>query len=210
MNNVNHPKHYNHGKIEVIEFLEDQFMDRPHEWNAVKYLARAGKKNPAKETEDLKKAIWYIERKIELLNGEQLGSKVRRPNEMNRNVSEPIITKVADKPTTKVTSPANQSELLARFLDPKAHEFGLVLDQAKKDAYKEGHKDGFNVAQEGTGGKFDPKLHVDKSFYGYASIEEIRNLGTPKSHMTILRDKNDWAKKTEITFIRITPIEGGV
>lgn len=74
---VNHPSHYNAGKIEVIEFLEDQFMNRPHEWNAVKYICRAGKKDPAKEVEDLEKAIWYLRRKIVLLKGEET-----RPNDM--------------------------------------------------------------------------------------------------------------------------------
>lgn len=81
--NVNHPAHYNQGKIEVIEFLEDKFMAEPHLWNAVKYLSRAGKKDPAKFVEDCKKAIWYIERRIELHTQE----KPRRPNEMNSPVT---------------------------------------------------------------------------------------------------------------------------
>lgn len=72
---VNHPAHYNQGKIEVIEFLEDQFMDRPHEWNAVKYIARAQHKG--QEVEDLEKAIWYLQRKIAILTGKKL-----RPNQM--------------------------------------------------------------------------------------------------------------------------------
>lgn len=83
MSNVNHPKHYNRGRIEVIEFLEDQFMNRPHEWNAVKYLARSGRKDGGKEIEDLEKAIWYIRRKIELLKAEKEGREVLRPNAMN-------------------------------------------------------------------------------------------------------------------------------
>jgi hypothetical protein len=76
---ISHPSHYQ-GKIEVIEFLEDHFMDRPHEWNAVKYLARSNRKGA--EEQDLRKAIWYIERKLELLKGEP-----RRPNEMNERKS---------------------------------------------------------------------------------------------------------------------------
>lgn len=80
---VNHPKHYNAGKIEVIEYLEDQFMNRPHEWNAVKYLSRADKKG--REIEDLEKAIWYIRRKISLLKGESV-----RPNDMNPKESKPF------------------------------------------------------------------------------------------------------------------------
>jgi hypothetical protein len=58
---VNHPSHYNIGKIEVIDFIEDQKLDF-HSGNAVKYVCRAGKKGD--EIEDLKKAIWYLERKI--------------------------------------------------------------------------------------------------------------------------------------------------
>lgn len=74
---VNHPKHYNSGKIEVIEFLEDQKLDF-HCANAVKYICRAGRKDPTKEVEDLKKAIWYLQRKIEVLSPDP-----RRPNDMN-------------------------------------------------------------------------------------------------------------------------------
>lgn len=64
--NVNHPSHYTSGKIEVIDFIEDQKLDM-HTGNAVKYIARAGKKDPSKEVEDLEKAIWYLRRKIQVL-----------------------------------------------------------------------------------------------------------------------------------------------
>lgn len=63
---VNHPSHYTDGKIEVIDFIEDKKLDF-HLGNAVKYISRAGKKNPEKTIEDLQKAIWYINRKIETL-----------------------------------------------------------------------------------------------------------------------------------------------
>lgn len=63
---VNHPKHYTDGKIEVIDFIEDKGLDFCL-GNAVKYISRAGKKDPAKEVEDLKKAAWYLNRKIEKL-----------------------------------------------------------------------------------------------------------------------------------------------
>lgn len=65
-NQVNHPHHYNSGKIEVIEALEDWKLNF-HRGNAVKYIARAGKKDPSKEIEDLQKAVWYLLRDIELL-----------------------------------------------------------------------------------------------------------------------------------------------
>lgn len=61
---VNHPSHYTDGKIEVIDFIEDKGLNF-HRGNAVKYIARSGKKNPAKEVEDLKKAVWYLNREIQ-------------------------------------------------------------------------------------------------------------------------------------------------
>jgi len=73
---VNHPAHYNKGKIEVIDFVEDQQLDF-HRATAVKYICRAGsKEDPGmtleeKEIQDLEKAQWYIKRKIRLLRREQ-------------------------------------------------------------------------------------------------------------------------------------------
>lgn len=61
---VNHPSHYTDGKIEVIDYIEDKRLGY-HLGNAVKYISRAGKKDPAKASEDLKKAVWYIAREIE-------------------------------------------------------------------------------------------------------------------------------------------------
>lgn len=60
---VDHPSYYNQGKIEVIEYIEDQKLDFCL-GNAVKYISRAGKKDPSKAIEDLHKAIWYLRRKI--------------------------------------------------------------------------------------------------------------------------------------------------
>lgn len=62
---VNHPEHYG-GKnniyeaIKIIEALDLDFSLG----NAFKYISRAGKKDPNKKTEDLKKAKWYISRAI--------------------------------------------------------------------------------------------------------------------------------------------------
>ena len=68
--NVNHPSYYTNGKVEVIDAIEAWGLNS-HRGNAVKYIARAGKKNPEKEVEDLKKAAWYINREIERLENEQ-------------------------------------------------------------------------------------------------------------------------------------------
>lgn len=62
--NIN-PKYYK-GKVEVIDAIEAWGLNF-HRGNAVKYIARAGKKDPTKEIEDLKKAEWYIHREIQRL-----------------------------------------------------------------------------------------------------------------------------------------------
>lgn len=67
---VNHPSHYTDGKIEVIDFIEDKKLCF-HLGNTVKYISRAGKKNPDKTIEDLEKAKWYLERKINHLKSIQ-------------------------------------------------------------------------------------------------------------------------------------------
>lgn len=62
---VDHPSHYTQYKgVEVIQLTEQMNFNRG---NAVKYIARAGLKDPAKTIEDLKKAAWYIEREINRL-----------------------------------------------------------------------------------------------------------------------------------------------
>ena len=66
--NVNHPSHYTSGQIEVIDFIEDQHLGF-HLGNAVKYISRAGRKDPARTVEDLRKAAWYLNRQIERLEG---------------------------------------------------------------------------------------------------------------------------------------------
>ena len=67
--NVNHPYHYNSDRIEVIDFIEDKGLGF-HLGNAVKYISRAGRKNPDNTIEDLRKAVWYINRQIQRLERE--------------------------------------------------------------------------------------------------------------------------------------------
>ena len=66
--NVNHPAYYTDGKIEVSDFIADKNLNF-FRGNVVKYVTRAGKKDPSKEVEDLKKAQWYINREIERVEG---------------------------------------------------------------------------------------------------------------------------------------------
>lgn len=65
---MNHPAHYSGGwsnGAQVIDITEHLNFNRG---NAVKYIVRAGKKNPDNEIEDLQKAAWYINRELQRLN----------------------------------------------------------------------------------------------------------------------------------------------
>ena len=62
--NVNSPAHYTFGKLEVIDVLEDWQLDFCL-GNTIKYIARA--RHKGNELEDLKKAQWYLNRKISKL-----------------------------------------------------------------------------------------------------------------------------------------------
>lgn len=67
---VNHPSHYTTGKIECIDFITDKHLNFCR-GNAVKYIVRAGLKDPDKEIEDLEKAIFYLNREIKELKSKQ-------------------------------------------------------------------------------------------------------------------------------------------
>jgi hypothetical protein len=62
MSTVNHPKHYNAGSIEVIDAIEAWGLGFSL-GNAVKYIARCDHKGNA--VEDLRKALWYIQRELD-------------------------------------------------------------------------------------------------------------------------------------------------
>ena len=69
---VNHPNHYG-GKenpyeaIKVIEAWGLEFCLG----NTLKYISRAGKKDPQRELEDLEKALWYLQRRVSFLKSRQ-------------------------------------------------------------------------------------------------------------------------------------------
>lgn len=67
---VNHPAHYTSGKIECIDYITDKQLDFCL-GNAVKYITRAGKKDPAKTIEDLEKAVFYVNYEIKMLKEAQ-------------------------------------------------------------------------------------------------------------------------------------------
>jgi len=82
MSKVNHPEHYNRGKIECIDVIEDWKLNF-HLGNAVKYISRAGAKD--NEIEDIEKAIWYLQRYVEKLK------------EVNKIIEELDIDKIVEE-----------------------------------------------------------------------------------------------------------------
>ena len=70
VNDATRPSHYG-GKdsvYEVFNVLEAWGLDKDfYLGNVIKYVARAGKKNKSTEKEDLKKALVYLQRRIDSL-----------------------------------------------------------------------------------------------------------------------------------------------
>jgi len=63
---VNHPDHYQGGKLEVIDIIEDYNLGFSL-GNAIKYILRADKKGNKKQ--DLEKALWYLKRELSKFKG---------------------------------------------------------------------------------------------------------------------------------------------
>ena len=77
--NVNHPSHYQMGGVEVIDAIEAWgFGEGFNRGDAIKYIARAGRKNPETEIEDLEKALWYISREIQRLKKRRMSMSIRK------------------------------------------------------------------------------------------------------------------------------------
>ena len=66
---VNHPSYYKTGGIEAIDVIEAWDLDFCL-GNTVKYIARCGKKSD-KVVEDLRKAVWYLNREIARIEKEE-------------------------------------------------------------------------------------------------------------------------------------------
>lgn len=72
---VNHPPHYNAGRFETIDVLEDAVQHAPDpilgglQWQCLKYLSRLWLKDSA--LQDAKKASWYLQRLISRLEAQQ-------------------------------------------------------------------------------------------------------------------------------------------
>tara|TARA_R100000388_G_C7173626_1_gene125153 strand:+ start:464 stop:721 length:258 start_codon:yes stop_codon:yes gene_type:complete len=68
---VNHPEHYNKGRFETIDIIQDCIEDAPtvalgySQGNVLKYICRMWNKN--NPLQDAEKAEWYLKNMIKLL-----------------------------------------------------------------------------------------------------------------------------------------------
>jgi hypothetical protein len=66
---INHPPHYNQSNIQPIDVIEKWQLGY-HLGNVIKYVCRCGHKGSP--LEDLKKARWYLDRKIQYLSEQEI------------------------------------------------------------------------------------------------------------------------------------------
>lgn len=103
---VNHPIHYRKGKIEVIEMIRDNKMSFCL-GNALKYISRAGHKDPDKFKEDLRKSIWYLE--YELTNGSNPTHRITHKYDIDDYCSQILDTNLS-KAARYITLASRDSE----------------------------------------------------------------------------------------------------
>jgi len=71
---VNHPQHYGgeNNPYEVVKIAEATGLDKDaYLFNVLKYIVRSGRKNDNPPVQDLKKALWYLDRRIKTMESEQ-------------------------------------------------------------------------------------------------------------------------------------------
>ena len=70
------PDYYKQNKVQTIDAIESQLT--PEEFkgylkgNVIKYLSRGGKKVGSPESEDMKKAQWYLKRILSTIESQEL------------------------------------------------------------------------------------------------------------------------------------------
>lgn len=115
---ISYPSHYVEGRsIEPIEVIEDWGLGF-HLGNALKYIARSGRKNDG--VEDLQKAVWYLERRIDLLeesgheeaqSGRHDSSGILPCNSCNGSGSQRVADELSDKKTIELNFPDEDTDL---------------------------------------------------------------------------------------------------
>jgi hypothetical protein len=89
MSNVNHPKHYGgeDNPYEVIKVIDNWKLGFDL-GNTVKYIARAEHKG--KEIEDLEKAAWYLNHRIQKLKSLKIQSSTNKKSGVSKTSKKAI------------------------------------------------------------------------------------------------------------------------
>ncbi len=78
---INHPDHYNHGSLEVIDAIDGLGLDKDfYLGNVLKYIARSA--HTGKELQDLEKAMSYLKRKLRRVEGSNITIDVKKINDL--------------------------------------------------------------------------------------------------------------------------------
>lgn len=135
------PGHYTTGTIEVANFITDQELNYPR-GNVVKYVARAGKKDPAKELEDLEKAAAYLQMAYNLAKG--LPAVVRDPE------TKEVLWSLFQKAPVTLTNEVYENNLAAfnAFAEPGIVSPEQVRDTLVRDLPKNQDWPGANEVYE--------------------------------------------------------------
>jgi hypothetical protein len=88
VSDIDHPPHYtgHPSGVECIQITEHMGFNLG---NAVKYIWRAGLKDPANPLKDLDKAIWYLER--EKFRLEQQAERLKKAVEHGTRANPPLV-----------------------------------------------------------------------------------------------------------------------
>lgn len=71
---VVHPEHYHRGTYEALKVIEAWQLNF-NRGNIIKYVCRAGRKDPSKEIEDLEKALFYLRAELETVRAKERAHK---------------------------------------------------------------------------------------------------------------------------------------
>ena len=91
------PDYYQRGSLESITVIEAFVADKPYRWAPLKYLFRAGKKPGQDEVQDLRKAIWWIEREIATIEATRTQAVVEVERRYRQRTLKDHVAAVADR-----------------------------------------------------------------------------------------------------------------
>ncbi|AXQ51890.1 hypothetical protein KDJ57_gp55 [Gordonia phage Catfish] len=216
---INNPAHYATGfsnGAQVIDITENLNFNRG---NAVKYIARAGRKDPTKELEDLGKALFYVTREIRNLGGRTVSDEVRDELE---GVRADLLTVVDERDAFRDQldeARAEIDELKAKPVEPEPESFKPGDKVKTLEGWHSGEAGDVLTVREG-GGKVidgDGDLLVRDSHGGATWIQpgKVRKLrtfhvGDPEPEdKTLTLTGEDEGRTVTLKYGRLSDFQGG-